>query len=241
MTLKMMISNCYQKVLVFVVAVTMQLLVAAPSPGAEAGWRVNQNNKDMMLRYLRPALRTAGGFGRILYSSICYEHGQPVPFPELTVSPMVGNKMGLAAVRSVFRDDRSVTVEQDRSGMVRIAIGKPQSAILQTKIRSLSLKPSEQYNPGLAIVAIEKSKDIQVAMKKLDLRLPDVVVLDMNVVEPARGLPHLPAALAEITLDQALDLVARTFGGIAYCGICADRHGARLVSMDFFGVTGTSE
>lgn len=229
------------RALILVAVATLEFVLAATSLAAEEGWRTDERNKDMMLKYLRPALRTAGGIGRISYTTSCYKNGQPVPFPELRVRPAANGEKGLAAVRSVFRDDKNVAVVQDRSGMVRITIGKPASAILQTKIRSLALKPLDRYNPGLAIVAIEKAKEVQVAMEKLGLQPPEVVVLDMNVAEPAKGLPHLPATLADITVDQALDLVAKTFGGIAYYGVCADRNGKQLFSMDYFGVAGTEE
>jgi len=42
--------------------------------------------------------------------------------------------------------------------------------------------------------------------------------------------------MKDLTVDQALDAVARTFGGIVIYETCAQQSGKRLVSLDFVQV-----
>jgi hypothetical protein len=56
-------------------------------------------------------------------------------------------------------------------------------------------------------------------MHELKLR-PMMRVTDMILVQPAGGLPHLPGVLTDLTVDQALDVVAKTFRVIVLYGFC---------------------
>jgi hypothetical protein len=49
-------------------------------------------------------------------------------------------------------------------------------------------------------------------------------------------LPHLSASMKDLTMDRALDAVAKTFGGIVIYETCEERSGKRLVSLDFVQV-----
>jgi hypothetical protein len=44
-----------------------------------------------------------------------------------------------------------------------------------------------------------------------------------------------------VTMDEALDTVARTFGGIVIYETCAEPSGKRLISLDFVQVGGNGE
>ena len=73
----------------------------------------------------------------------------------------------MVAVREIFKNDKRVMVSEDRSGMIRITIGQPASALLQTRIHLVTLKLHEQYNTILAIFAIENTTEVEVAERKL--------------------------------------------------------------------------
>ena len=128
-------------------------------------------------------------------------------------------------------------VSEDRSGMIRVTIGQPVSALLQTRIRSLTLKLHQQYNAMLAIFAILNSKDVGAAMHQLEFDQPNIV-FGGGIALPEKGvrLPHLPPSMNDLTMDQALDAVARTFGGIVIYETCAEQSGKRLVTLDFVQV-----
>jgi hypothetical protein len=194
------------------------------------------HNEKAVLKYLRPVLRSAGKAARVYYAARCYDKdGDPVAFPQMQVGPPSRGKTGSGAVREIFENDKDVTVTEDPSGMIRIMVGKVPSAILQTRIRSLTLKPTQRYNPEEAIIAIESTKDVEDAMRKLGFEKP-LVIWGLQVVEPAKGLPHLPVSMKDVTMDQALDLVAKTFRGIVVYGACAGPNGARLYFVEFVWV-----
>src|SRR3984957_5876809 len=44
--------------------------------------------------------------------------------------------------------------------------------------------------------------------------------LSIGIAQPADGLPHLPGVITNVTVDQALDLVAKTFRGIVLYEFC---------------------
>jgi hypothetical protein len=163
--------------------------------------------------------------------------GQTLPFPRVKVRPPSKEATGVVGVREIFENDKHVMVSEDRFGMIRITIGKPPSPLLQTRIYSLTLKPHEQYNAQLAISAIENTTEVEFAERKLGFDHSNIV-FGGGIALPEKGvrLPHLPASMTDLTMDQALDAVARTFRGIVIYETCAQRSGKRLVSLDFVQV-----
>ena len=115
--------------------------------------------------------------------------------------------------------------------------GQPASALVQTRIHSLTLKPHEHYNAQLAISAIENTTEVEFAKRKLGFDHSNIV-FGGGIALPQKGvrLPHLPVSMKDLTMDQALDAVARTFGRIVINETCAQRSGKRLVSLDFVQV-----
>jgi hypothetical protein len=198
---------------------------------------ISERNQEQVLKHLRPVLMARGGAGRIYYSTVCLGKDFPLlPFPELNAVPSQ-RREGLAAVRDIFRNDKRVRVLQDRSGMIRVTIGQPATALLQTRIGSVTFKSDEQYNGELAKYAVLKSKEVQAAMRQLGLEgAPAIFSGSITVPEAGRQFPHLPASIKNQTMDQALDTIAQTFKGIVIYKTCAEPGGKRLVSLDFVQV-----
>ena len=54
----------------------------ASTEGLPRGYVISQHNQEAALKYLRPALLSRGGAGRIYYSVACKtKDGQTLPFP----------------------------------------------------------------------------------------------------------------------------------------------------------------
>ncbi len=199
------------------------------------GWQINQQNQAALLRPLREALVSTGGIGRVYFSGPCHAGDwYLLPCPRLSVQSPTRVGTGLRAVRYIFKNDRGVTVTQGGMGMIRIWIGNPSIGLLQTRIGSLTLTPSEQYNAMDAITAIENAQEFQIAMRRLGFKAP-LTIVGMSVTPPEEGLPHLPKSLKNVTVDEALDQIARTFGGIVFYGTCVDAKGDRWYRFDFSG------
>ncbi len=199
--------------------------------------------KDNVWTCLLPALKATGKAGRLYYRAECRPVQQPdslhpyylpdtLLFPLTAVNAPLRDKTGLAAVQYVFRDDKEVTVTKGKSGIIKVRIGEVSDAILQTKMICLKLTPDERYNPGLAIFAIEDARDVQDAMSRLGYVCTERR-LAMLITQPAKGLPHLPSSMKNITMDAALDAVAETFKGIVIYGECRQSDGTSIYDIDF--------
>jgi hypothetical protein len=230
----------------FILRLTMAVLLLASAAasvraeGLSSGEIASERNLRRVLKYLWPALRANGRGGSIYFSTKCHAKGATLPFPQVEVQPPSQGKTGLAAIREIFNKDKNVKVIRDQSGMTRITIGKPQGgvlqtttgkpqhALLQTRIYSLKLDRDEQYTPWVAVLAITKSREFESALSKVKLGYP-LTTFSGGVNEPEKGQPHLPGYLKDMTLEQALDLVAKTFGCIILYGACEEESGGGFV------------
>jgi hypothetical protein len=182
--------------------------------------------------YLRPTLKDVGGAARVYYAATCAAEKDTLLFPTLTLKAPREGATGIAAVQQIFRDDPHVTVAQDRSGMLRITIGSVSTAILQTRIRALTLDPTDQYNPIPAVRAVANTPEVNAAERSLDLARP-LMLVDYIIGAPIEGQPHLPKLTRNVTVDEALDSIARTFKGIIMYGICHQPNGKSLYQLTF--------
>jgi hypothetical protein len=194
---------------------------------------VSERNWHNFLQYLAPALKSTGRVGRLYYRADCWtERGDGILFPWLELVTPAESKTGLAAIQDIFRKEKQVTVTEGRSGITRISMGNVSYELLSTKIHALTFTPRQRYNVQDAIWAIERSKEVEGKVRELKLEHPPTVFTG-RVLEPEAGLPHLPMSLRNVTMDEALDRVAQTFGELITYGECVNGNGTRLVSVDF--------
>jgi hypothetical protein len=195
-------------------------------------------NERVVLSYLKPALSSSGQAGRLYYLGTCTRRGgEPIPFPRVNVRAPSRGSGGLVAVREIFANDKRAVVAQDSSGVIRINIGKVTDAILRTKIPLVTFEPREQYTAELAVNAITDTKEVTAAVRRLGFDEP-VTFYSIGVQEPMKGFPHLPVSVKDATLDEALDLVAKTFGGVVIYRECMTSGGKHLLAVDFIPVSG---
>jgi hypothetical protein len=197
--------------------------VEAASPSAQlASPAESVRSERDVLKYLWPALDYGEKVGRIYYRGSCQLQLDADPaasFPQLNVQPPSNGKSGVAAVREIFRHEKDVSVKETDPGIIRIRIGSVPDAVLRVTISNLVLTPEEQYNYWLAIFKIENAPEVQSAMRELKIRLR-VRTVSIGIVQPTDGLLHLSGVITNVTMDQALDLVAKTFRGIVLYDFC---------------------
>lgn len=154
-------------------------------------------------------------------------------FPVVYLQPPRQGATGITAVRQIFRGDPNVAVMQDRSGMLRITIGSVSTAILQTRIQTLTLNPYAQYSAPSAVVTIGNVPELHTAERRLNA-YRNLETIDIIVSGPIPGAPHLPKLMQNVTVDEALDSVVRTFKGIVTYGICRQPDGKNLFHFGYF-------
>jgi hypothetical protein len=178
-------------------------------------------NEKALLNQLRPLLGRGENVGRIYYRGSCLQDANlGISFRQLDIRPAPVGESGVAAVKSILRDEKSISAEEDDSDVIRIHIGRVRGEILQIRIPTLTLSPEEQYNAWPAIWAIQNASEVQSAMHALHIRTP-MHVVNMILVRPADGLPHLPKVITDATVDQILDVIAKTFHGTILYKTCA--------------------
>jgi hypothetical protein len=159
--------------------------------------------------------------GRIYYRGSCLQDANlGISFRQLNVRPAPVGKSGVAAIRYMLRDEQNISVEEDDTGVVRIRIGRVSDAIPHIRIPRLTLSPLEQYNAWSAIGAVQSASEVRSAMHDLHIRTP-IRFTNMILVRPAEGLPHLPKVVTDATVDQVLDIIAKTFHGTILYKTCA--------------------
>ncbi len=201
---------------------------------------VSKRNLETVLKCLEPVI-SSGKAIRLYYRAAChpttdFARDDPVPFPSTRVHPAPQGKTELD--REIFQNEKNVIVTEEPAGIIRIRIGKVPTAILQTKLSSLTLDRLQQYNPRDAIAALENTREMEMATRSLGMAEP--VKLAGTVAEPQENLPHLPAVIKDVTVEQALDLVAKTWAGegIVIYGVCGDpvnKAGQKPFLIDYHG------
>jgi len=118
-----------------------------------------------------------------------------------------------------LRDDQRASVDQDAAGVIRVRIGDFPPSFFQTKIASVRFDSEERYNEPFAIGVIESTREMRAAKARLRI-LDSPIPYFGPVQEPMAGLPHLPAKLRNLTADQAVDIVAKTFDLVIIHQLC---------------------
>ena len=197
-----------------------------------------QHHEDKVLEYLRDVAWSSRKAIRLYYQADCQPMKNSivdysVPFPLFPLQSPPADKTGVAAVREIFKNAKNVTIAEEPLGIIRIWVGKVPTEILRTRISLLTLDRQAQYDPSFAIGAIESTKEMEAAKTSLGLsESPDVGGL---VALAENGLPCLPASMKNITVDQALDMIAKTWGGPVVFGVCSsptDNIGRKLFRID---------
>lgn len=196
----------------------------SPNTGGQSLQARRQHHEEAVLGYLRDVAWSSRKAVRLYYEADCQPMKNSVvdysvPFPFFPIQSPSADKTGVAAVREIFKNAQHVRITEEPPGIIRIWVGNVPTEILRTRISLLTLDRQAQYDPSSAIGAIETTKEMEAA--KTSLGLSDAPVSGGLVALAENGLPCLPASMKNITVDQALDMIAKTWGGPIVFGVCS--------------------
>lgn len=200
--------------------------------GSLGGW---ETGEDELRAALAPMLVPVGSAARLYFATQCSRdnEGTFAPFPGLALAPATANATSLDAVRAILRNERGATVE-DRSGIMKITLGIVPTDLLNTRIARLPFASEARWTPYSAIETIRNAPEVQTAMQRLNIRfLGGNGVVDI-ILGPSGDdrYPHLPSSLKNLTMDQALDAVAKTFRDLVVYGVCTRPNGQAIFWID---------
>jgi hypothetical protein len=225
-----------QRILLAIVGTVLTFNVHLAYSSPSSNERAGADSKAVILSQLRQVLEKSKWAGRVYYGTPCAAQRvepnivRPLSFPHIVVHAPSTRQTGLAAVRDLFRGNKDVFVREIGKNLVGITIGRPDEAILETKITRVELSHEQQYDPDQAIGALLRSKDIISATERLHTHHV-LAFEDRASGYPPERAAHLPSSMNEVTLDQALGAVASTFGGIVVYGACVE---PRLFDIEFY-------
>lgn len=183
---------------------------------------------------LNSALSSSGEVARVSYHEECLfdDFGYMVP-PKIEIHAPAKDHKGLQAVQEMVRGDPNIKVSED-SGIVRISIGDVSKEFLSTRFHSVKFNQVAQFNPRDvgAVDAVEDAPDVKDAMARLKVTQVGVYI-DHLVEPPLESLPHLPPTISDMTVNQAYDLIAKTFHGVVLYGECTNAEGQKLIDIEF--------
>jgi hypothetical protein len=172
--------------------------------------------------HVQPILHASNNGGRVYYQGICQGSGmsEELHLPVIYLREVPPGKTGIEAVQLMLPPE---AVVEQRPGLISMRLASVPAELLNTTIRNLTFTESERFDSTLAVIAVMENSDVKSAMRRMGFNVP---VQDVSIMPttPRSELPHLPASLSSVTVDQALDLVARTFGNIVFFGVCEKSH-----------------
>jgi len=177
---------------------------------------------NAVLNALRPALYVANRTARIDYQASCEPVTGRVLFPSVSVHPLPPHEpLNLSAFQDMFIADKNVVVSEMTPGVISIRIGRVSDALLHTRIPKLIFYANmDQYYPQGVFYELKMNGTVRASMKQIGVR-PANYVPEYLVGERLEG-SHLPSEMRDVTVEQVLDRIARTFNGVVLYGTCTN-------------------
>jgi len=190
-----------------------------------------------MIRSIADVLRSGHLSGSLEYRGSCYGQNDYVTrrFP-VTTAPTSHSAPPLQILREMFAKDEDMQVTQEPDGTVRMVEKAVPQDLLNVKIERLSFDderkkdgPIFSSSPPAVLWFITQAPEVESFIKGHNIgREPRIVN------EPTTTEPHVLGELNNVTLSQALDYMAKAFGGLWVYKECPGNKGKeRIVDLDF--------
>jgi hypothetical protein len=193
---------------------------SSPNFSSDGPGNQSEPAKVSAVHYLVPVLVSAGTGAIISYRGVCGVPGS-IPFPKLKVHAPSDNATGLEAIKEIYQGNENVRVALGSDGVFRIDIGAFPKRILKARLAQVSFDRDAQFDSLSAILDLMNADYFQMAEKRLKVYRPTEIV-DILTSGPGPGRPHLPVTLRNMTVEQILGVMAKTWKGIALYGVSCD-------------------
>jgi hypothetical protein len=135
-------------------------------------------------------------------------------------------------LREVFADDHKMQVTQETGGAIRMVESGVPKELMDVTIRKLSF--NDVYDPMSAEAMIISAPEVQDFMKAHGIQRDPFRGGVRGLRQgPQPGLPHISEDLDNVTVQQALDRLLKTFPGFWIYQNCLSETGSRVVAFDY--------
>ncbi|HWY59397.1 MAG TPA: hypothetical protein VNZ03_33340 [Terriglobales bacterium] len=173
--------------------------------------------------------------GSLEYSGDCDEKSQELPvLPTVRVPLKDRDSSALVMLREMFADDHKMQVTQETGGTIRMVESDVPKELLDVTIRGLSF--NNIYDPITAEAMIMSAPEVQGFLKAHGIeRGSDRFRLGVRGLRQGSepGLPHTSGDLDNVSVEQALDRLLKTFPGLWVYQNCRTETGGRVVAFDY--------
>jgi hypothetical protein len=194
---------------------------------------VKSGRKDSAARSaMVEVLRRTPFSGSFEYSGDC-DVSQELPVLPKVRAPLEGwNNSALMMLREVFADDHKMQVTQETGGAIRMVESGVPKELMDVTIRKLSF--NDVYDPMSAEAMIISAPEVQDFMKAHGIQRDPFRGGVRGLRQgPQPGLPHISEDLDNVTVQQALDRLLKTFPGFWIYQNCLSETGSRVVAFDY--------
>jgi hypothetical protein len=227
-----MLTRCALRILVmFVILVEAYSLQAAGQSVSTD--TANEQHIQALVDKLRMALGSSHDGIEIQLRGTCVTPDSEV----IAVPPFEWEDFGesgdpVARVGASLHKNPWLSVARVSPGVIIVRDSRVPEDLLETKIDSLVLTRLERYSPEAAIAAAINSRAVQLALRRLDVRLA-VRMTGLPHVS-ANGAPHLGRHIKNTTLSGILSSVLESFGGFVVYEDCVDSQGKRRFDIRYY-------
>lgn len=166
-------------------------------------------------------LNATGKSARIYYGGDCQvpdNNTNLMPQPSLRFNANTKDVNDLEALTRALANNDNLSIVE-RGDIIGLYINYEREKFLDTEIADVSFSVEEQYNANLALSAIAEDGALQAAEEVFGKQHMALLLIE-GVRQPTEGYPHLPPSISNVSFDEALDVVAKTFHGIVFYETC---------------------
>lgn len=181
---------------------------------------------------LMSVVKAKGGSVWIEYHNVCALESPDIIRLELAFNSdnMNGKADALSSVQDLLRDNKGVSVSELRPGVIGVRSDGVWLQALQAKVVDLKLRDIDRYNPDAAIGAAMEASEL--SLKDMHARPAEKICACLQE-EPFPKRPHLSASAKYGTLEDLLEDLTRTFGGVLVYKECRQSDGSHVIDIDF--------
>lgn len=169
---------------------------------------------------------------RVYYHGDCAMVGtqffESIPFPIQSLNPSTSDGGALEKVTSLFTDESKINTYIDDAGMLRLHIGNSIDYPLFTNVDSFGIPSNVRHEPGTVVDYIANTPETKEVMKRFGLQ--QTATLSVFSLQPGYSddSPQVPENFGDLTLNEALDVVASVFRRVVVYSTCDTHYSIKI-------------